>query len=196
MELALQRYWVIDVEGNGGTPPEIVELAITEVSNLTIGSRQWDWLVRPENPIHQGATRIHGLSDDDVVDAPSIDDIAGDIMTWTDGAKIVGHNVKIEVDIITRAIPEWRPIAAIDTLKLAKALRPGLESYSLERLGSLLDIARTAEEISGKRHHRALYDTTLTALLFINLLAGLPEAKRSVALLDADILSSRQGTLL
>ncbi|WP_245319541.1 3'-5' exonuclease [Mesorhizobium temperatum] len=196
MDLTLGKLWVMDVEGNGATPPEIIELAIVEIANLSIMPRHWQWLVRPESPILPAATRIHGLADDDVADAPSIDDISGDIMTWTDGATIVGHNVKIELDIISRSIPDWKPAAAIDTLKLARTLKPGLESYGLEKLGVLMGHSEEAAQRSGKRHHSALYDTILTALIFIDLMSALPVELRSDALMSADILASRQGILL
>ncbi|MFX4458625.1 3'-5' exonuclease, partial [Acinetobacter baumannii] len=87
------------------------------------------WFVRPEHGIKPAATRIHGLTDDDVVGSPDITDIADDIITWIEDTPIVGHNVKIEVDILSRSLPDWQPSSAIDTLKLTKILKPGLASY-------------------------------------------------------------------
>lgn len=196
MELAREKFWVIDVEGNGGTPPEIIELAMIEVADLALTGRQRHWLVRPEHPILPSATRIHGLTDDEVAGAPSIDEIGDEIVTWTDQAMIVGHNVKIELDIISRSIPDWKPVAAIDTLKLARTLKPGLDSYGLENLGKVMGHSKEAGRLSGKRHHSALYDAILTALIFIDLISSLAPDTRLEALLSADILGSRQGTLL
>jgi DNA polymerase III epsilon subunit-like protein len=196
MDLNHGSLWDVDVEGNGGTPPEIVQIGITEILDLTLGEHMWEWLVQPSAPIARTATRIHGISDDDVANAPTMDDIADDIMTWTDGAVIVGHNVRVEVDIIKRSIPDWNPVAAIDTLRLAKALMPGMESYGLERLGAALGHSSEAVRISGKRNHSALHDTVLTALVLIDLISHVPEERRNSVLMDADILNSRQGSLL
>lgn len=196
MDLIGRSLWVVDVEGNGGTPPEIVQIGMAEVVALALTERRWEWLVQPLTPIAPSATRIHGISDDDVVNAPTMDDIAEDVMTWTDGAVIVGHNVRVEVDIIKRSIPDWGPVAAIDTLRLAKILLPGQESYGLEKLGVALGHSAEAARISGKRHHSALHDTVLAALVLIDLISRVPPERQNSVLMDADILNSRQGSLL
>jgi DNA polymerase III subunit epsilon len=196
MGLEIDRYWVIDVEGSGSTPPEIVELAMLEVADLKLTGNKRHWLVRPKQPIEASATRIHGLTDDDVVGAPSIEDIAGDMLEWLEDTPIVGHNVRVELDIISRSVPDWTPRAAIDTLKLARTLRPGLPSYGLEKLGTALGYSDEAARRSESRHHSALYDATLTGLIFIDLVSTLPDDRRTAALRDANILDPRQGSLL
>ncbi|MGX5845092.1 3'-5' exonuclease [Mesorhizobium sp. ArgA1] len=196
MGIENETFFVMDVEGSGATPPEIVELAITSVNDLKIGARRWEWRVQPNGPIAAAATRIHGITQDDVAKAPSIDDIAGEIMTWTDGQRIIGHNVRVELEIISRSIPDWKPSMAIDTLRLAKAIRPGLTSYGLENLSQALNISEEAERLTGGRHHSAAFDTVVTALLFIELISSLPANSRMTALMGADILNNRQGVLL
>jgi DNA polymerase III epsilon subunit-like protein len=196
MGVASDHFWVIDVEGSGGTPPEIVELAMLEVEHLALTGNKRHWLIRPEQGIRPAATRIHGLTDDDVVDSPSMEDIADDILQWIENTPIVGHNVRVEVDILSRSIPDWSPQVAIDTLKLAKALKPGLPSYGLANLGIELGLADKAAQRSGQGHHSALYDATLTALILIDLLLPLTSERRAKALQEANILDPRQGSLL
>jgi DNA polymerase-3 subunit epsilon len=196
MDLALERFWVLDVEGNGASPPEIVEIALVGLAHLELQSKRMEWLVRPQVPISPAVTRIHGITDSDVADAPDINDIADDVMTWTDGARIIGHNVRVELDAISSAIPDWRPAMAIDTLKLAKLVCPGLQSYGLERLGQHFELTEQASRISGKKHHSALYDSILTALLFIELVTSLPDERRNSVLIDCDLLNPSQGSLL
>lgn len=196
MDLALERFWVMDVEGNGASPPEIVEIALVGLAHLELQSKRMEWLVRPQVPISPAVTRIHGITDCDVAGAPNIDDIADDLMTWTDGARIIGHNVRVELDAISSVIPDWRPAMAIDTLKLAKSVYPRLQSYGLERLGQHFELTGQASRISGKKHHSALYDSVLTALLFIELVTSLPEERRNSVLIDCDLLNPSQGSLL
>jgi len=196
MDLVNGPFWVVDVEGNGGNPPEIVELAMVEVSGLVVTGRQRHWLIKPEQSITPAVTRIHGLTDADVAQSPSMDDIADDVLPWIEEAPIIGHNVRVEVDLLRRALPAWAPRIAIDTLKLARALKPELEAYGLEKLGVLLGLDREAAERTGRRHHSALYDATLTALIFVQLLQGVPPAKRDSFLRDADIFDQKQGSLL
>jgi DNA polymerase III epsilon subunit-like protein len=187
---------VVDVEGNGASPPEIVELAVIELNDLLLTDRRRHWLVQPTQPIQPSARRVHGITDADLVGAPAIEDIAEDIMDWLSGSPIIGHNVRIELEIIARSLDEWQPSAAIDTLKLAKILRPGSASYGLENLGRELGLAGKAAELTGRGHHSALYDATLTGLIFIDLLTPLSIEQRARAIQEADILDQSQGSLL
>jgi len=196
MDLSRETFWVVDVEGNGAKPPEIVEIAIVEVRDLTLQQRRMEWLVKPQAPISPLVTRIHGITDEDVAQSPDIEDIADDILTWTADGKVLGHNVKVDVDAIKRAIPTWQPTMAIDTLKLAKLVLPGRTSYSLENLGDNLGLSKIAAQESGKEQHSALFDSILTGLLFIHLMSELPERLRQPTLTDCDILNSSQGKLL
>ena len=196
MDVAQRTFWVVDVEGNGATPPEIIELAMVEVAGLRLTGRQRHYLVRPEHPIDPRVTAIHGLTDDDVADAPSMEDIADDLLAILDHASIIGHNVRVEVEIIKRQVADWKPGAAIDTIRLTKDLRPGLASYSLENLGVVFGVAEQAGAISGRSQHSALYDAVLTALVFLHLLAKVSEPARSASVDASDLLNPRQGKLL
>jgi exodeoxyribonuclease X len=55
------RYAVVDVEGNGQQPPDLVELAVVPIVGGVIGEPT-TWLVKPERPIKYSATRIHGIT--------------------------------------------------------------------------------------------------------------------------------------
>ena len=111
-------------------------------------------------------------------------------------ARIVGHNVKVELDVLGRQLEGWRPAQAIDTLRMARALRPGLPSYGLDRLGGSLGVREAAARLTGRGHHSAAYDATLAALVFVELLSALPTELRPAAVRDADLLNPGQGTLV
>ena len=64
--------WAVDVEGSGKSPPEIVELAIAEMKGLTLTGRRKHWRFKPKKGISPMASHIHGIWDEDVVDAPDI----------------------------------------------------------------------------------------------------------------------------
>src|SRR5262249_7633410 len=72
-------YVVVDVEGNGQQPPDLVELAVTPIYGGVIGDPM-SWLVRPERPITHFARKIHGITNDAVADAPAFDDIKADVL--------------------------------------------------------------------------------------------------------------------
>jgi DNA polymerase-3 subunit epsilon len=196
MGLDHSTFWVVDVEGNGGTPPEIVELAMVQVAEGEVTPKQRHYFIRPENPISPHVTRIHGITNEDVAGAPTFSDIADDLLGWLEGAAIVGHNVKVEVDILARSLDGWAPAMAIDTLRLSRLVLPHLTSHSLESVGEALGRTAEARRRSGQGHHAALFDATLTALVFIDLAARARDAGRPDLVREADILGSSQGRLL
>jgi DNA polymerase III alpha subunit (gram-positive type) len=97
---------------------------------------------------------------------------------------------------LTQAFPSWHPTAAVDTLRLARALKPKLLSYGLDKVGQALSLSQRAQLMTGQKHHSAPYDATLSALVLIELVGGLPEHLRASALRDADIFDQPQGSLL
>src|SRR5437016_2155236 len=55
------RYVVVDVEGNGRQPPDLVELATVPIADGVIGEPV-SWLVGPDTPITPLARKIHGIT--------------------------------------------------------------------------------------------------------------------------------------
>jgi DNA polymerase-3 subunit epsilon len=196
MGLDHKQFWVIDVEGNGGNPPEVVELAMVQVVGLEVTSAVRHWFIRPTMPITSHASRIHGLTDEDVRDAPYLSDIEDNLLVWLQDAAIAGHNVKVEFDILTRSLPGWVPAVAVDTLRLSRALVPGLTSYSLENVGAALGHTEEAARRSSQRHHSALFDATLTALVFVDLVGRALGKGRPDLIREADILRANEPRLL
>jgi len=133
-----QRYAVVDVEGNGQRPPDLVELAIVHVVDGIIGEPT-AWLVRPDTPILWQARRIHGISNDDVATTQSFDAVRADVLAHLGDAVIVGHNVGIDLDVLRRKLPDLGSL--VDHLDLATGLPDGLQP------------------------HRAAYDVLVTARL-------------------------------
>ena len=192
----IERMWAVDVEGNGGIPAEIVELSIVEIQGLELTGLSRTWRVRPSSGISPIVSRIHGIWDCDVAEAPEIDDVSGDILDWIEGAPIVGHNVRVELDIIGRSLEGWHPPAAYDTLKLARMLVPQAERYGLEPLGKFLQLDRKAAEATNAAPHSALYDATLSAMLLRHMLEPLPDSVRAQMLAQANIIRPEQAQLL
>ncbi len=173
------RYVVVDVEGNGQQPPDMVELATVEIVGGLVG-QPVNWLVRPDQPIKHFASRIHGISNKDVADAPVFADIKDDVLSSLEADAIVAHNAHVDLDVLRRKLGVWTPPEVFDTLKLARRLLPGRDSY---KLGSLVDAFKLAVGIPEELNpHRATYDALVTARLFV-VLAG---RTGSLALLRGD----------
>jgi DNA polymerase III epsilon subunit-like protein len=160
---------VVDVEGNGQRPPDLVELAVVPITGGIV-RKPVAWLVRPETPITGLARRIHGISCEMVADALSFAAVEKDVRTALDNAVIVAHNAPVDLGVLRRKLPEWEPVEVFDTLRLARRLRPDRISY---RLGALVEAFGLAEGLPPEyRPHRAAYDALVTARLFVLLATG------------------------
>lgn len=158
-------YVVVDVEGNGARPPDLVEVAAVPIHGGVVGQPRV-WLVRPPVPITWQARKIHGISNDDVANAPTIDTVAGEIKAALGDAIPVGHAVHVDLDVLHRSLPGWDHPTALDTLKLARRAFD-LESYKLTALVEHRHL--DAGVPAGMQAHRADYDALVTARLFVDL---------------------------
>lgn len=160
------RYAVVDVEGNGCQPPDLVELAVVPIEFGVIGEPA-TWLFQPEQPITSMARRIHGISNEMVKDAPVFASLAADVQTRLDGAVLVAHNASVDLGVLKRKLPGFAPDDVLDTLRLARRLLPDQPNHRLGSLVSVLELGRDLP--SGLRPHRAGYDALVTARLFVHL---------------------------
>ncbi|MBL7490424.1 3'-5' exonuclease [Frankia sp. AgB1.9] len=164
-------YAVVDVEGNGQQPPDLVELSVVPIAAGIIGEPT-TWLLRPERPITAFARRIHGITNETVISAPVVADAEKEIRTALESAVFVAHNAHVDLSVLRRSLTGWEPREVFDTLKLARRLRPERLSY---RLGSLVEEFGLAQGLD-LRPHRATYDALVTARLFA-LLATSPDGR-------------------
>jgi len=175
---------VVDVEGNGQSPQEIIEIAIVPISNGQIAPPK-SWLIRPQKSVSPRATQIHGISDGDLHNCPSHAEVASDIRMALGKSVVVGHNVSVDTQLLRRQFGEWHPIAIIDTLKLAKYVRPAEESYSLDALTRAYKL-----NIDSSQRHRACGDAMVTAELFLAIVMELDKRSRLDLLALAQIAGS------
>ncbi len=161
------RYVVVDVEGNGHQPPDLVELAALPIAGGSIMGSPVSWLVRPDRPIKPFATRIHGLTNRDVADAPMFAEIKDEVLSALEADAIVAHNAHVDAGVLRRKLGDWMTPEVFDTLKLARRLLPGRDSYKLGALVGALELAKDLPE--GLTPHRATYDVMVTARLFVRL---------------------------
>lgn len=169
---------VVDVEGNGQQPPEIVEIALLPLTSgreATPANLQ-TWLVRPARPITPLVTRkVHGISNADVATAPRWDEVASAIATALEHRVVVAHNASVERRILTEHLPTWRPPLLLDTMRLAKSVWPDLPGgYGLDNLirHAALTPPNLPSDITGRdgmRRHQAGYDAWMTAVLLVTL---------------------------
>jgi DNA polymerase III subunit epsilon len=90
-------YAVIDIETTGFSPARgdrIVEIAIVRVDASGRIEDQYSTLVDPGRDV--GPALVHGISNSEVRDAPTFEEIAGELLARMDGAVVVAHNATFE----------------------------------------------------------------------------------------------------
>lgn len=160
------RYAVVDVEGNGQRTPDLVELAVVPIFGGVIGE-PLDWMVRPDQPITPMARRVHGITNEDVDGADAFKDVADSVRQALDVDVLVAHAAHVDVGVLRRKLGEWAYPETFDTLKLARRLLPGRDSY---RLGALAEALSLVGDLPSRlTPHRAEYDAIVCARLFVYL---------------------------
>ncbi|MBW8687601.1 exonuclease domain-containing protein [Chitinophaga rhizophila] len=156
-------YAIVDIETTGGhaSANGITEIAIYIYDGREI-MQQYETLINPGQPIPRYIQSLTGISDEMVADAPSFDEVAGDIYTLLHDKIFVAHNVNFDYSFIqyhlAKAGYQLRS-KKLCTVRLGRKIIPGLPSYSLGNLCKSLQIAVT-------QRHRATGDAAATVKLF------------------------------
>ena len=157
-----QPYVVVDIETTGGNNSyhRVTEIGMVKlVAGIEVGKYQT--LLNPQRRIPANITRLTGISDDMVADAPLFSEVAEDIADFTEGAVFVAHNVNFDYGFIKQEFARLgvnfkRP--KMCTVREMRRTYPGLPSYSLANLTRHFGIRM-------EQHHRALSDAKAAAEL-------------------------------
>lgn len=159
-------YVVVDVEGNGHQPPDLLELAAVPIVAGVVGEPK-SWLVKPDQPITHFARKVHGISNEQVADAPVFAYVEADVRKALDASALIAHNAHVDIGVLQRKLGDWECPEVFDTLKLARRLLPGRATYKLGSLVADLNLSHGLDTADGP--HRASYDALVTARLFVHL---------------------------
>ena len=159
---------VFDIESTGVVPQRdrIVEIGAVRVETDGTLSR-YETLVNPGVPIPWQVTKVHGIDDEMVADAPKFKDAAYPFLDFIRGSKLVAHNARFDFSFLQEslartALPIWK-YGIYDSIILIRRAYPGLSSYSLQSLRQSLGLGQDIDEA---RPHRAGYDAELTMEAF------------------------------
>ncbi len=164
---------VIDFETTGTSPPasRAIEIGIVRVENFKIVDT-FQSFFNPGIDIPPFISRLTGIENEDLLNAPKFEDIVNEIKEFIDETVLVGHNLQFdfaflssEFKLANTVLPN---LAQICTLKLSRHLFPQLKSKSLGSMAKHLRLRH-------KNVHRALGDATVTAKILIKLITILKE---------------------
>ena len=129
--------------------------------------------VNPGIPVPAESTRIHGLSDAHMAEAPGFPELIESLLEAIRGRVVIGQHVRFDVAVLrheaARAGVPWRDPPVLDVAHLTGALEPGLVDLGLESLANRFGV--TIEE-----RHDALGDSLAAARVFAALVPRLREA--------------------
>lgn len=161
-------YAIIDVETTGTSAAfgKITDIAVFVFNGKEI-TESFTTLINPECFIPAHITRLTGISNDMVADAPKFYEVAKRIVELTAGRTFVAHNAAFDYSFIKQ---EFKSLGydykrkLLCTVKLGRKLLPGHRSYSLGNICSELGIPID-------NRHRAAGDALATVKFFKYLLS-------------------------
>lgn len=166
-------YAVFDVEtsdldwNNGG---RVIQVGVVVADGHGHVIDRWCSKVRPPDG-RAGATHIHGISDEDLIDAPTFADVAPEVMARMNGRIRVAHNAPFDTTYLDNELGAagWHVTdhATLDTLDLARQPDPDGNRHPSNKLGELC----STYGVSLTNAHSADADAEATANLVPHLLA-------------------------
>jgi len=170
------RQIVLDTETTGLNPKlgdRVIEIGCFELLSRRLSEREFHAYLNPEREVELGATRVHGLTREDLAAKPKFAEIARDFLDYIRGAEVIIHNADFDVEFLNIEL-ERAGLGRVqdyvttitDTLLSAKELHPGKKN-SLDAL-----CERYFIDNSRRTLHGALADARLLAECYLAMTRG------------------------
>jgi DNA polymerase III subunit epsilon len=150
----------VDIETTGGSyrNSRVLEVAAIRYENGVI-INEFSSLINPETYIPENISRLTGITESDISNAPVFSDIADQLFEVMDGAVFIAHNVRFDYSFLKAEFAQLGIIFSpklLCTVRLSRALYKNVKGHSLSVL-----ISR--HEIPVFNRHRALDDARAIA---------------------------------
>lgn len=161
----------IDFEGTGavkGWPDEPWQIGLISLQDGCIApGTVFESLLRVgDRPFNRYAPGRHAECRDAMWTAPTLTALWPSLAPRLEGVVLAAHNAATETRYLSSAFPLHPPAIALDTLKIARLVYPGLRDYSLEALLARLRLTDRVSTLAPDRApHDALYDAIGSAAL-------------------------------
>jgi DNA polymerase-3 subunit epsilon len=172
----MTRQVVLDTETTGLNArlgDRIIEIGCVEILSRNVAERHFHAYLNPERDVDLGATRVHGLTLDDLRQKPKFAEVAKDFLDFITGAEVLIHNADFDVEFLDWELKRARlgkfsdHVAKVtDTLAFARELHPGRKN-SLDALCERYFINNANRTL-----HGALLDARLLAECYLAMTRG------------------------
>ncbi|MDD3106903.1 MAG: PolC-type DNA polymerase III, partial [Bacilli bacterium] len=176
IDLNNATYVIYDVETTGFSSNynEIIEIGAVKVKNFQIID-EYSTFVKPKRAINSMITDLTGITNDDVRNASSIEEVIPSFFQFIQDSILVAHNATFDNSHLYKNLKNVglyiKEFPTIDTMQLARIKYAGkLKSFNLKALARFFDVELL-------QHHRAVNDAKATAHIFMKMLKGLLSEK-------------------
>jgi DNA polymerase-3 subunit epsilon len=170
------RQIVLDTETTGLNAKlgdRIIEIGCVEIVSRRITEGHFHVYVNPEREIDLGATRVHGITLEDLATKPKFAAIAREFLAYVRGAELIIHNADFDVEFLDMELTRAglgrlgdHVAGVFDTLAQARELHPGRKN-SLDAL-----CERYFVDHANRKLHGALLDARLLAECYLAMTRG------------------------
>ncbi len=163
---------VFDLETTGFGPvhDKIIEIGAVKVVDGKVVDT-YSTFVNPMIPIPEKITELTSITNLDVSDAPLIETVLPEFLSFSKDCILVAHNASFDVGFIRKKSEQQgieTDFTVLDTVNMARVLLPHLNNFKLNIIAKDLGV-------SLESHHRAVDDAMATAEIFIHFLTMLKE---------------------
>jgi DNA polymerase-3 subunit epsilon len=170
------RQIVLDTETTGLNAKlgdRVIEIGCIELLNRRPTGNHFHHYINPERASEEGAVKVHGISDEFLLDKPRFREIAAEFVEYVRDAELIIHNAPFDVEFLDQELAlaklpslAQHCAAVTDTLKLAKELHPGKKN-SLDALCERYSVNNAHRTL-----HGALLDAELLAEVYLAMTRG------------------------
>jgi DNA polymerase-3 subunit epsilon len=171
LSLSLDEYVVFDLETTGLSPwagDEIIEIGAMKVFGDQVDEVNFfHSMVNPRRLISPDATRINGISNEMVADAPTFDLVFPKFLDFVGGAYLVAQNAKFDMSFLMKYMVQnniSRPFEVYDTMHFSRRCFPQETRHNLDVICERLSL-----QVEEGDRHRSIGDVKLTARAFVHM---------------------------
>ncbi|AKG16242.2 DNA polymerase III subunit epsilon [Moraxella bovoculi] len=178
-------------EDQGGD--RIVEVGIVEIVDRKFTGNKLHVYINPEREMDDEVIRVHGISNEFLLDKPKFADVAQQIYDFMIGSEVIAHNAAFDMRFLKMEFDKvgltdfLDRIQTTDSLAIAKELYPG-QKNSLDALVRRLDVGN-----QDRTFHGALLDSEILAEVYLAMTGGQMAIKMEYGDDHADAKSSATG---